>query len=97
MLKYGEVNPLAVFGLRRVEHCPPHFTCVEFDARVSDKNISDWIYINLTGRFYLGDRYTARDDGATNLMKCVAFENAGEASYFALQLDRINSHETELS
>lgn len=96
MLKYGEVNPLAVFGLRRLDHCPPHFQRVEFDARVADKNIADWIYINLTGRFYLGDQYTTKDDGSTNLVKCAGFESAGESSYFALQLDRINSHESEL-
>lgn len=97
MLRYGEVNPLAVFGLRRLENCPPHFICVEFDARVVDKTISDWIYTNLTGRFFLGDRYTIRDDGSTNLVKCAAFESPGESSYFALQLDKINSHSSELS
>jgi hypothetical protein len=92
MLKYGEVNPLAVFGLRRLNHCPPHFTCVEFDSRVNEKELTDWVFVNLTGRFYLGDRYTERDDGSTTMLKCAAFEHPGEASYFALQLDQINSH-----
>lgn len=91
MLKFGEVNPLAVFGLRRVEHCPPHFTCVVFDARVTDKELSDWVYTNLTGRFYIGDQYSTSDSGAMTMSKSVAFENAGEASYFAIQLDTINT------
>jgi len=95
MLRYGEVNPLAVFGLRRVNHCPPHFTSVEFDARVGEKDLSDWIYTNLEGRFFLGDRYIIVE-GAVTISKCAAFENPGEASYFALQLDRVNSSDTNL-
>ena len=98
MLKYGEVNPLAVFGLRRVEHCPPHFTPVEFDARMSEKDYADWIYCNLQGRFFLGDRYVVNSDGQlTKLVKCAAFEISGEASYFALQLDQINSPAVDLT
>lgn len=94
MLKYGEVNPLAVFGLRRVDHCPPHFIKVEFDSRVNEKELADWIYTNLTGRFYLGDRYAPANEGGINLVKCAAFEISGEASYFALQLDQINTHQS---
>ena len=96
MLRYGEVNPLAVFGLRRLDHCPPHFQRVEFEARVSDKDIADWIYTNLDGRFYLGDYYVSKSDGAVSMVKCAAFEMAGESSYFAIQLDKINSHQNEL-
>lgn len=92
MLKYGEVNPLAVFGLRKLDHCPPHFTRVEFDCRVSVKEISDWIHANLEGRFFLGDTYSPSEDSNTKMSKCAAFENPGEASYFALQLDQINSY-----
>jgi hypothetical protein len=92
MLKYGEVNPLAVFGLRKLEHCPPHFTKVEFNSRISDKELHDWIYSNLQGRFFLDDLYVERDDGSATMVKCAAFEQPGEASYFALQLDQINSH-----
>lgn len=96
MLRYKEVNPLAVFGLRRVEHCPPHFIPVTFDSRVSGKDISDWVYANTEGRFYIGDRYTTNDDDAIVMVKCVAFEIPGEASYFALQLDQINKSTTDL-
>ena len=90
VLKYGEVNPLAVYGLREVEHCPPHFTAVDFDCKTSDKIISDWIWANLSGRFYFGDHYYKADDGTVNLTKRAAFESPGEASMFALILDQIN-------
>ena len=90
MLKHNEVNPLSVFGLRNLDHCPPHFTRFTFDSNILDKTIADWIYENLTGRFYLGDEYYTHDsNGKVGIRKCAAFENPGEASYFALQLDTI--------
>lgn len=96
MLKHNEVNPLAVFGLRRVEHCPPHFVSIRFDCYTADKTITDWIWENLDGRFYAGDEYTAEPSTTptpTQMQKMVAFEQPGEASYFSLILDTINKRE----
>ena len=90
MLKHNEANPLAVFGLRRIEHCPPHFTVVDFELKTADKHISDWIWANLSGRFYYGDHYYKDADNHVQLIKRAAFEQAGEASMFALILDTIN-------
>jgi hypothetical protein len=90
MLKYGEANPLVVFGLRQLKHCPPHFTPVDFKIRVQSKVISDWIWDNLSGRFYYGDYYYKTESGSVDLDKRVAFEIPGEASMFALILDQIN-------
>ena len=95
MLKLNEVNPLAVFGLRQLEHCPPHFTPVDFDCLVDDKDITDWIWANLDGRFYFGDAYTKEVSEeatlSTGFLKRAAFETAGEASYFALVLSTFNT------
>jgi len=91
VLKHNEVNPLSVFGLRRVDHCPTHFTKFTFDLQTNDKSVTDWIYENLTGRFYYGDEYYLHEsNGKVGMSKCAAFEIPGEASYFALQLDTIN-------
>ena len=90
MLKHGEVNPLAVFGLRQLEHCPPHFTKVQIQSLdSSDKHYSDWIWENLTGRFYFGDEYTITESKTVDMHKIAAFEIPGEASVFALMQDRI--------
>jgi hypothetical protein len=91
MLKHNEVNPLAVFGLRRVEHCPPHFITVCFDAYVPEKHISDWIWENLSERFYIGDDYIPTEGGGMSMQKMVGFENPGEASLFSLVLNTINT------
>jgi hypothetical protein len=93
MLKYNEINPLNVFGLRQIEHCPPHFERVTFNIAVAEKQITDWIYENLEGRFHIGptDITVARSEGATtHRYHCVAFEVLSEASYFSLTLSQIN-------
>lgn len=97
MLKYGEINPLTVYGLRQVEHCPPHFTRVEFDIRTTEKVISDWIWENLAGRFFYGDAYYTTEGNSVNFRKCAAFEIPGEASMFALILDQINTHSFDIN
>lgn len=94
MLKYGEANPLTVFGLRQVDHCPPHFTKVEFDLRVNEKVVKDWIWTNLSGRFWMDDFYYTIGAAQTAFRKCAAFEIPGEATMFALILDQINTYQS---
>ena len=86
MLKHGEVNPLNVHGLRQLTHCPPHFERVEFVPIATVKHLSDWIFENLQGRFYIG-----AVDTAQQRLTLVAFELASEASYFSLLLPQINT------
>jgi len=92
MLKHGEINPLNVFGLREVNHLPPHFSQVPFNISTTEKHIKDWIYENLEGRFWLGDIYNSSGKTA-EMHKCAAFEVHSEASYFSLLLDQINKWE----
>ena len=95
MLKYNDPNPLAVFGLRELDHCPPHFSQVTFDLKSNPKIISDWIWANLSGRFWYGDYYYKNEDSSVHYQKRVAFELASEASMFALMLDTINRFDFE--
>jgi len=92
MLKHKEVNSLAVFGLRRMDHCPPHFITIKFDGHNNDKIITDWIWENLDGRFYMGDDYAESPESSIFMQKIVGFELPGEASYFSLILDTINHY-----
>ena len=93
MLQYREINPLNVHGLRRVDHCPPHFLQVCFDLKTQEQSISDWIFTQLSGRFYYGDKITLDDTGKRGMCKVVAFERHSEATYFGLFLDQLNSNE----
>lgn len=94
MLKHNEANPLNVHQMRRMEHLPPHFVTVIFTLGTAEKSIIDWIWENLDGRFYIGDWYSEKANGGLDVQKVVGFENAGEASMFALILDTINVYET---
>jgi len=93
MLKHGEPNPLNVHQLRQVNHCPPHFEQVVFEPYVTSKQITDWLYENLEGRFYVGYIDVARVSGGKPIDRnlLVAFELASEASYFSLILPTINT------
>ena len=91
MFKHGVANPLNVFDLRQLSHCPPHFESVVFSLCTHEKVISDWIYENLGGRFFIGDKFVL--DANINqyvLEKVAGFERADEASYFCLLLPTIN-------
>jgi hypothetical protein len=92
MLKHNEVNPLNVHGLRELTHCPPHFECVQFDLYTNDKSITNWIYENLEGRFYMGQLTVAPSSTSkpSTIQTVVAFEIPSEASYFSLCLPQIN-------
>ncbi len=91
MLRDGIPNPLNVHGLREIEHCPPHFIHVDFDLVCPKKQISDWIWENLEGRFWLGDRFILVDNGNVGMITSAAFEIPGEASMFGLCLSTINT------
>ena len=86
MLKHGEVNPLNVHGLRQLSWCPPDFERVEFPNAGREQDLSNWIYENLSGRFYIG---ITDDTDLRNRKTVAAFESPGEASYFSLCLTNI--------
>ena len=90
MLKLNDINPLSVFGLRQLAHCPPHFSVVRFELYVREKVITDWVWENLEGRFYFGDDYISTKNGQVEIQKMIGFELPGEASYFSLLLSSIN-------
>lgn len=99
MLKHGEINPLNVHDLRRLDWCPPHFERIILDQMSDPKVLTDWIYENLEGRFYLGpidvkvsDHTDLRSDKKYfNRQTLIAFELASEGSYFSLCLPNITA------
>lgn len=91
MTRPFQVNPLNVHNLRVLNHCPPHFFAVDFDLSCSAKKISDWIYENLSGRFFFGEVFSTNPTtGQTSMHRRASFEIHSEASYFALVLPEIN-------
>lgn len=85
MLKHKEVNPLAVANTRRMEFCPPHFQSIYIDLKCNLKTLTDWIYENTDGRFFVGAG-TSNNDLCTH----IGFEVHSEATYLSMFLPQIN-------
>jgi hypothetical protein len=64
-----------------------------FEPYATEKQITDWLYENLEGRFYVGNIDIARTPGGKPIDRnlLVAFELSAEASYFSLILPTINT------
>ncbi len=89
MLKYNEVNLLNVHELRVTNRAHAHFTIVRIEELMTTtqiQKVQNWIYENMSGRFFVGDYYDPRTS-VTELV--AAFEEPAEASYFALVKDQI--------
>lgn len=93
IVKKYQPNPLNTFNLRRLDYCPPHFFAINFNIVTNEKKISDWIWYNLQGRFYLGDNFVIINDlehKRSQIQKSAAFEIHSESSYFAMLLPELN-------
>lgn len=86
MISKGKINPLNVLEVRRVEFCPPYFETVVINPSYNlNVAIDDWIYNNLSGRYYIGP--CIEDVGGTMGLKQklkIGFETPSELSYFML-------------
>jgi len=94
-LRNKEANPLAVFNMRRMDFCPPHFETVKFDLRVTETQIANWLYENTEGRFYLGQAVNESLDSPA-LCECAGFEVHSEATYFSMFLNQLNTISDEI-
>ena len=90
MDKKGKINPLSVFGMRRVSFCPPHFESANVDLTYNlSRVIESWIDENTKGRYYLGQRVIDSDNRDLGRRKIkyvttVSFENSKDLSYFLI-------------
>jgi len=76
-----KINPLNVHNLRQLHHCPPHFTRLTINQTPTTlRDLSNWIYENLEGRFYIEGEFDKI---------IVAFERPEESTYFGLMAPSI--------
>lgn len=91
MDKKRKVNPLNVFGMRRVKFCPPHFESANIELTYNiAKSLENWIDENTKGRYYIGQQVSnepTSNDPTKKRIKystVVSFENNKDLSYFLL-------------
>jgi hypothetical protein len=90
-LKAGKVNPLNVLGVRRTSFPAQHFHYISIPKYTPTlhRTISDWIYNNLNGRFYIGQAVDLVDNTIVFVTK-IGFEQEKEVSYFKLACPHIS-------
>ena len=93
-MKYNEVNPLNVHGLRQLNFCPPHFKKITIRKDETElkhvqkiKVVIDWIYEHLSGRFYINSSVSDKGKFANEFT--IAFEEHSELSFFILSIPTI--------
>jgi hypothetical protein len=90
MMRHREktINPLNVLKIRKVEFCPPYFETITIELTYNlSKALNEWIFDNLSGRYYIGDSIGLQDndfDKKIHRKIKVGFENSKEMSYFML-------------
>jgi hypothetical protein len=85
MLERGKVNPFNVLGLRRIEYCPPYFEVVVITPSYNlNSAIDDWIFSNLSGRYYVGTTIDTTESSGLKQKLRIGFETSKEMSYFML-------------
>lgn len=85
MQKLKDPNPLDLYGMRRVEFCPPHFESVNLSRSYNmEQAICEWIEAKLVGRYFFGPNIVLDEDNSIVKTYTVGFENPKEMSYFTL-------------
>jgi hypothetical protein len=84
-LRAGKVNPLNVLDLRRVRFPAHHFhyTIIERYQPALIKQLNEWIYLNMNGRYYIGQGLSLINNQFMYTTK-LGFEQEKELSYFKL-------------
>lgn len=84
-MKEDRVNPLNVLEVRRVDYCPSYFEKTVITPRYNlHIVINEWIYSNLSGRYYIGNALAPTDEHGIKQTLKIGFENPKELSYFML-------------
>jgi hypothetical protein len=84
-IKNGKINPLNALDIRKVHFPALHFHYAELNKFHPNyiKNLDNWIYNNLNGRYYIGSSLALVDNSIAYVTK-VGFEIEKEISFFKI-------------
>lgn len=84
-LKRGEVNPLNVLGLRKLDFIPKHFETIVLKTAVRDiKMLDQWISHNLNSRYAIKTTFALDENKKLVEAKEVGMEDPKELTMFSL-------------
>ena len=56
-LSRGEINPLSVLGLRKLNFIPQHFSKISVDREIDIDRLDIWINFNLNSRYAIKKQF----------------------------------------
>jgi hypothetical protein len=84
-LAKNTISKFNIFGLRKVNSCPPHFKTITVPYKWNTSgDVETWIYENLSGRYYIGKTVKLDADSTLQTVILIGFENHKEATFFLL-------------
>ncbi len=90
-IRNGKINPLNALDIRRVYFPAHHFHYVKLEKFHPTflRNLEEWIYNNLNGRYYIDCSLSLIDNNITYITK-IGFEIEKEISFFKIACPLIN-------
>jgi hypothetical protein len=90
-LKRGEVNPLNVLGMRRLDFIPKHFATIVLKIPVNNiKMLDQWISHNLNSRYAIKTTFTLDENKKLIEAREIGMEDPKELTMFSLGCPYIN-------
>lgn len=83
-LSRGEVNPLGILELRKLNFIPEHFSVISIDSYVDMKMLEYWITFNLNGRYALKKKYTVDQKNKMTEILEIGLEDPKELTLLTL-------------
>lgn len=85
-LKNDKINPLNALDIRKVTFPAVHFHYILLDKCSTNllRNLDDWIYNNLNGRYYIGQDLILDKNNTFTYVPKIGFEIEKEISFFKI-------------
>ncbi len=90
-IKHGKPNPLNLLGIRRVQFPARHFHFITLPkySPGTVKQVDEWIYNNLNGRYYVGQSLSLDHTNTIVFVTKIGFEQEKEKSFFLLSYSNL--------
>lgn len=94
----GVVDPIAAQGARQLDFIPRHFRSVSFGTNlwIDTNRIRNWIWVNYSGRFYVGPRPKVDENNRAVSEIVAAFEDSSEAIMFSFVAPTLKNSDSDI-
>ena len=83
-LKHGEVNPLGIVGMRKLDFIPEHFAKLAVNRNIDVNLLHIWIEFNLSGRYAIKNKCKLDSNKKIISVYEIGFEDPKELTHLTL-------------